>query len=517
MDTRMYVMTHKKICEIPEKNYIPLQVGKKGKENFGYIGDDTGDNISEKNPFYCELTGMYWIWKNVQCDIVGICHYRRFFGKNQKLMKSNDMEKALKKYDILIPKTLTTNEENVYEHYAVRHHSKDLDLCREVIEEKYPEYLAAFDYTMLTNLISMGNMWITHKGIYDSYCEWLFGILFEVEKRIDLSTYEDYQKRVFGFLSERLFRVWLIMQSRVIGEEEIIQMEIEGLDAEKQKKEIFYRYIKARIEPVLQLRQSGVKETLALPFSCSDDFNEKIPVWICWWQGENDIPEVVRYGIESIKRYISQEKMELRLITLENCITYVSFSENIIRKFNEGKISIEHLKDITKAELLYRYGGMWIESGYFMANSLPAEAFDTDLYTLSMKNVVEEDITEGIWNSEIWYTKKQSPLFSFLLDSLLYYWEIEDKLVTEKLEDYIIAVAKSELPEVQRLFEKGLFGAGDVLQIHTYAGCKHVKERTTKLLEQSVFHKLDIYQSYSMENIVGEQTLYGYLLQKLKK
>ena len=82
MDVRMYVMTHKKIAPIASSIYHILHVGKKGKEDLGYPGDDTGDNISEKNTNYCELTGMYWLWKNCNCDIIGICHYRRFFCEN---------------------------------------------------------------------------------------------------------------------------------------------------------------------------------------------------------------------------------------------------------------------------------------------------------------------------------------------------------------------------------------------------------------------------------------------------
>lgn len=239
MDTRIYVITHKEIEKLPDELYHPLHVGKKGKQDFGYLGDDTGDEISEKNPFYCELTGLYWIWKNVTCDIVGICHYRRFFLKDGELLNRHYVEELLKKYSIIIPNSrFLAEDDNVYAHYASRHYGKDLDLCREVIGEKCPEYRKAFDFVMETKLVSIGNMWITRKDIYDRYCRWLFDILFEVENRLDMTGYDAYQQRVFGFLSERLLRIWLIMQRERIWEENVEQMEIQMLWKLKRLKEL---------------------------------------------------------------------------------------------------------------------------------------------------------------------------------------------------------------------------------------------------------------------------------------
>ena len=86
MKTEIWVVTHKKYKEIDDDLHKTIQVGKSLGTDLGYVGDDTGDNISYKNPFYCELTGMYWLWKNYKCDIIGICHYRRFFLENTELI-----------------------------------------------------------------------------------------------------------------------------------------------------------------------------------------------------------------------------------------------------------------------------------------------------------------------------------------------------------------------------------------------------------------------------------------------
>ena len=267
MDTRIYVMTHKNIDKLPDDMYIPLHVGKKGKESLGYLGDDTGDEISGKNLHYCELTGMYWVWKNISCDIVGICHYRRFFLLDNELLKKSYIERQLEEYSIIIPNSrCVSGSEDAYSHYTERHYKKDLDLCRTVIGENYPEYLSAFDFTMRTVLISMGNMWITRKDIYDRYCGWLFDVLSEVENRLDMAGYDAYQQRVFGFLSERLFRVWLFMQKETVWEENVEQIDIEVLWKYKKLKEL--KEQERRGETVLQKKRLvftvGVYDTLDL-------------------------------------------------------------------------------------------------------------------------------------------------------------------------------------------------------------------------------------------------------------
>ena len=208
----MYIMAHKKF-QVPDKNgYIPLQVGSALNEDLGYQKDDTGIQISAKNKTYCELTGMYWIWKNIQCDNVGICHYRRYFVQDE-LLTIEYVEECLKTYDIIVPDSGMTMYENVYKHYENRHKIKDLNICGEVLLQKYPKDYAAFKWSLERNFMSLGNMVITSKTLYDEYCSWLFDILFEVEKRTNIENYDDYQKRVFGFFVRTIISDLVIKQA----------------------------------------------------------------------------------------------------------------------------------------------------------------------------------------------------------------------------------------------------------------------------------------------------------------
>lgn len=214
----IYVVGHKEFRVPANDCYIPIQVGKMFTQKaLPMISDDTGINIAEKNKTFCELTALYWIWKNApDKDYVGLCHYRRYFykfklfGKVFGVMHRSDYQKILGKYDVLLPQK-SVWKYSVRECYSQHGEGKDKDLVelRRVIQEIYPEYIAEYDSVLEGNNASYCNMMILRRELLDSYCTWLFEILFELEKRIDLSDYTPAQARVFGYLSEILLNVWI--------------------------------------------------------------------------------------------------------------------------------------------------------------------------------------------------------------------------------------------------------------------------------------------------------------------
>lgn len=218
MNIKFLVATHKKYWMPKDEIYLPIQVGKEGKQDLGYIGDNTGDNISTKNSNYCELTAIYWAWKNLEADYIGLVHYRRYFTKHnfrncekkkQDILTKNDFENILKDVDIIVPDKRKYYIETNRSHYNHAHYKKDLNETENIIKEIYPEYSIAFNKVMNRTWAHMFNMFIMRKDYFDEYCEWLFTILFELEKRIDISNYKVMEARVFGFISELLLDVWL--------------------------------------------------------------------------------------------------------------------------------------------------------------------------------------------------------------------------------------------------------------------------------------------------------------------
>lgn len=221
-EIKIFIATHKK-ADLPKKEgYIPIQVGAEGKQDLGYQKDNEGENISSKNPNYCELTALYWMWKNVKCDVIGLVHYRRYFFEKghtlEDVLQVEKVEEILKEKDCILPEKTHFGKMTVKEEYAKFHEVKDLEQCMDIVKELYPDYAKEISTLLGRKSMHAYNMFVMRKDKFDSYMEWLFPILEELEKKIQMEEYTDYNKRIYGFLSERLFNIWLMHQQLKIEE-----------------------------------------------------------------------------------------------------------------------------------------------------------------------------------------------------------------------------------------------------------------------------------------------------------
>ena len=228
----MYVVTHKE-CNVKLKNpYIFLQVGAALHPLLGYLADNVGDNISQKNENFCELTGLYWIWKNSEADVIGLVHYRRFFYTGRmnalmhRMMNIAHIKRYMRNYDLIVPKK-TRYSKTIRAIYSEKHHAEDWQHVRGIICELYAEYLETFDKVAESKELYVCNMFCGRKGLLDAYCKWLFEILFRMERSSDISNYDSYNRRIYGFLAERLFTVW-ILKNRIRCKEILIYNTEEG-------------------------------------------------------------------------------------------------------------------------------------------------------------------------------------------------------------------------------------------------------------------------------------------------
>lgn len=244
---RIFVTTHKDVVKPKSRILQPVQVGlKPGSYRFPWaFHDDEGENISFKNPMYCELTTQYWAWKNIDAEYYGFCHYRRYFDFSEIEHQENaygeimdnyidaaaakryglddaTIAKAVEGYDVITTRygDLTQiidklgTPANVWK-AAPRLLDEDLRRCYRILCTMHPDYKQDADEFLNGNRSCFCNMFIMRKQIFRDYCAWLFPILEEFEKQTDFSTYSKEALRTPGHLSERLLNIYLMHHERI--------------------------------------------------------------------------------------------------------------------------------------------------------------------------------------------------------------------------------------------------------------------------------------------------------------
>jgi hypothetical protein len=229
MNLKIIVCTHRKNAIAACDPYLPVHAGKTfSQTDSGIQGDDEGDNISEKNKRYCELTSLYWAWKNLKnVDYIGLCHYRRYFDFHNKINRFKDLETVspdcFKTLNLTVPDTdrlfgkagIILAKPKIHPYsvgtfYCCCHFSKDLKIIESVIKELYPDYLESFMKIIYkNNKSSYYNMFIMKWSDFENYCTWLFSILEKAERMIDTAAYDSLQTRVLAYIAERLLNVYV--------------------------------------------------------------------------------------------------------------------------------------------------------------------------------------------------------------------------------------------------------------------------------------------------------------------
>lgn len=256
MNIKILVSTHKPyIMPNDTSIYLPVQVGcDEVNERFGYQEDNTGDNISYKHRFYSDLSAVYWGWKNLDVEYMGACHYRRYFvSKNKKnngnklfdyILSREELEKLLKEHPVVVAKKRYYFIETIEEHFKHTHTSGDFDILRSSIQKLFPEYIDSFEKVARSRSGHLFNTFIMRKDYVDSFCSFMFPILFDVEKNIDFSNRTVFESRTCGYLGEFLLDTWLHknnikyqeIQIKVLGGEKIIKKAITMLYSKIAKK-----------------------------------------------------------------------------------------------------------------------------------------------------------------------------------------------------------------------------------------------------------------------------------------
>lgn len=224
----MFVVGHNTISNEIPKEYIRLQVGKaRTGIELGGLSDDSGDNISNRNHMYCELTGIYWIWKNylniTKCKNICVSQYKRLFKSKdgKSFLNGHELDSLLDGYDFVLP-SLVGLEFTRHDMYVMScGKQKDIDLLDSIIKSDYTEYYAVWRSVIQSKEGHYCNLFATSNIIFEEYCTWLFEILEKVEAECDTTGYTDAELRVYGYLAELLLDVWIEVNNKTYVELEV--------------------------------------------------------------------------------------------------------------------------------------------------------------------------------------------------------------------------------------------------------------------------------------------------------
>ncbi len=269
MNIKILVAHHRKSDVINDNIYLPIQVGKNlSSEDLGIQGDNVGDNISDLNPLYCEMTAAYWGWKNISADYVGLCHYRRYFTFNSmpfkewlkeklRFYKKKTIGKLLdpgchysfqeqiivrdfntcrnmahvfsvklkeaileKEYDLVVPRPYIETGQNIEQHF--RDLKDHINSLKDLITELHPDFLPFFIKALSSSKLYSANMFIMKWELYDDYCKLVFDLLEAQINRMVKNSWcidpmvEGCYFRVSGYLAEILTSAY-IMKIKYLG------------------------------------------------------------------------------------------------------------------------------------------------------------------------------------------------------------------------------------------------------------------------------------------------------------
>lgn len=251
---KLYISTHKPVYMPNHPLLYPLQIGTVQNDSIaGMLHDNTGENISDKNNTYCELTGQYWAWQNDHADYYGFFHYRRYLSFVKETLpyrilaypddatlqsigyEADYMQRLISQYDIIVPMAEDMHE-TAWQNYAraPHHYIEDLQLAAEIVKTMHPAYTAAVDTYLNGTQLYLKNMYIMKREYFHAYCAWLFPVLAEFDKQNNWDKYHGNHAalRVDGYLAERLFGIWYthITQTRDIKTYELGRIHFSELD-----------------------------------------------------------------------------------------------------------------------------------------------------------------------------------------------------------------------------------------------------------------------------------------------
>lgn len=244
---------------------------------------------------------------------------------------------------------------------------------------------------------------------------------------------------------------------------------------------------------------------------------EKVPIWVCWWQGKESMPELVKMCYKRLNDTLPQDSTQLHLITFDNYREYVTFPDHIERKFKEKKITMTTLSDILRFCVLSEYGGFWMDATVFFTGDFPKEFLEKPFYSQKMYDPVacRREASKGRWAGYFMAGYAHNPIFEFGRDAFFEWWKNFDDIVDYVLIDYLILLGYKKISQIQDMIDDVPNNNEDIFEMYRVLDKPYSKELYDHLTKHNIIHKLTYKIDLKKETADGQETLYSHLLREV--
>lgn len=181
-------------------------------------------------------------------------------------------------------------------------------------------------------------------------------------------------------------------------------------------------------------------------------FEENAPVWVCWWTGVEMAPDLVKQCIKSIRKQTGSHPVHV--IDQNSYSVYIDIPDYMMHKVKNGQMGIAHLSDYIRVSLLEKYGGLWLDSTIFCASSLPESYFELPFFTCKSNPTSCGYLSQMRWTTFVLGGWRGNVFYRFIKEAFEEYWSQEQAAVDYLFFDYLIEVARCEIPAISMFLKK---------------------------------------------------------------
>lgn len=270
------------------------------------------------------------------------------------------------------------------------------------------------------------------------------------------------------------------------------------------KDEFILNYLTDKLEDII----SKYKEVTYI-----GEYNNNAPIWICWWSGEENAPELVKQCVKSI--YKNAGNHSVHMISKKNYKCYLNIPNYILEKAEKGEMKLAHLSDYIRVCLLEKYGGLWLDATLFLSKNISEEFFEYPIYTCKSNWVESRYISNFQWTTFCLGGWKKNIFYQFLKEAFELYWLQTDGAIDYLLFDYLIFLAQKHVgyinSELMKIPVNNLH-RDDLQMAMNEALPAEMFDNIVR--DDTILYKLSWRETYSMRTSEGNESVYQYFLKK---